>query len=197
MPQENAILRFANKELGVNIRAVDIDGSPYFVGNDIADSLGYTRPRDAVRKFCKGGVKMTLPSASGQQETIVIPEADLYRLILRSKLPQAEAFQDWVVGDVLPQIRRNGFYATPQKIEDIIRDPGAFLALVDALRGERERVDLLEKRQELFGNRTSFGSPSKNNGRPRTEPVHGYLRTTRIITTTVTTEDQLRLFDWD
>ncbi len=103
------IQKFTNEQFG-EIRTLQIEGKPYFVGKDLAEILGYSRPRDAIRKHCKGGVKMTLPSNGGKQEMVVIPEGDLYRLIIKSKLPKAQKFEEWVMDEVLPTIRKTGGY---------------------------------------------------------------------------------------
>lgn len=93
------------------VRVVTVDGEPWFVAKDVCDVLGYARSRDAVREHCKGAVKHSLPSSGGAQDHQIIPERDLYRLIMRSRLPSAERFEEWVVGEVLPQIRRTGAYS--------------------------------------------------------------------------------------
>lgn len=97
---------------GAGVRGLSIDGEPWFVAKDIADVLGYTNSRKAVADHCKGarpvgGNETLLPL---DPQTTIIPERDLYRLIMRSKLPAAERFEDWVVGEVLPAIRKTGRY---------------------------------------------------------------------------------------
>ncbi|MFM0177140.1 phage antirepressor KilAC domain-containing protein [Paraburkholderia aspalathi] len=89
---------------------VDDGGAPLFVARDVALVLGYERPADAIRAHCKGSVKRRLPTSGGAQDMTLIPERDVYRLVMRSKLPAAEAFEEWVVAEVLPQIRRTGAY---------------------------------------------------------------------------------------
>lgn len=81
-----------------------------FCGKDVATALGYKDPAQAIRDFCKGVVILTTPSKGGPQRMKFIPESDIYRLVMRSKLPEAEKFQDWVCEEVLPQIRRTGGY---------------------------------------------------------------------------------------
>ncbi len=81
-----------------------------FCGKDVASALGYKDPAQAIRDFCKGVVILTTPSKGGPQRMKFIPESDIYRLVMRSKLPEAEKFQDWVCEEVLPQIRRTGGY---------------------------------------------------------------------------------------
>lgn len=89
---------------GAAIRVVEINGKPHFVGKDVADCLGYKNSRAAFSQHCKGVVKHDIPSASGNQSYSVIPESDVFRLILRSKAQHAEKFQDWVCEEVLPAI---------------------------------------------------------------------------------------------
>ncbi|MDR5731264.1 Bro-N domain-containing protein [Caballeronia sp. LZ025] len=91
----------------------DENGEPWFVAADIARLLGYSNPRDAVGKHCKGVAKRDILTSGGVQELTVIPERDIYRLVMRSKLPAAEAFEEWVVGEVLPSIRKHGGYVAP------------------------------------------------------------------------------------
>lgn len=105
----NEIQTFSNIEFG-EIRTIDVDNKPYFVGSDIAKVLGYKEPHKAVSRHCKGGMKRTILTNGGNQEVVVIPEGDVYRLIIKSKLPSAERFEVWVMDEVLPQIRKTGGY---------------------------------------------------------------------------------------
>lgn len=105
----NDIKIFENQEFG-KVRALEIDGKPYFAANDIANALGYKRTADAVTAHCKGSVKRRYLTDGGEQEVKFIPEGDVYRLIVRSKLPSAEKFEKWVFDEVLPSIRQTGGY---------------------------------------------------------------------------------------
>lgn len=105
---------FNNEEFG-KIRTTKINDKPYFVATDIANALGYTNPRDAVSRHCKGVVKCDTPTSSGTQQMSYINEGDVYRLIMRSKLPSAERFESWVMDEVLPSIRKNGGYIAGQE----------------------------------------------------------------------------------
>ncbi|NKD55156.1 MULTISPECIES: Bro-N domain-containing protein [Haematospirillum] len=89
---------------------VDESGQPWFVAKDVATLLGYSNTRKAVRDHCKGARDIGSSSAlEGERfaplplapQTIIIPERDVYRLVMRSRLPAAERFEDWVVGEVL------------------------------------------------------------------------------------------------
>lgn len=101
-------------ELGVMV----IDGKEYFPATQCAALLGYKNPKDAIIRHCKGVVKSDLPTNGGTQMVNYIPEGDLYRLIVSSKLPAAEKFERWVFDDVLPSIRKTGGYMP--NIEEII-----------------------------------------------------------------------------
>ncbi|WP_281545237.1 phage antirepressor [Grimontia sp. SpTr1] len=95
-----------------NIRVIEQNGEPWFIAKDVAELLDYKETHKAVSRHCKGGTKRPVPTQSGIQEMVIIPERDVYRLIMRSKLPEAEKFEDWVVSDVLPSIRKTGNYST-------------------------------------------------------------------------------------
>jgi len=105
----NSLIPF--KYSGKPVRVVTIDGNPWWVAKDVARLLGYSNSSDAVVKHCKGVVKRyPLETAGGQQEVRIINESDLYRLIVRSKLPEAQLFERWVFETVLPQIRQTGSF---------------------------------------------------------------------------------------
>ena len=90
---------------------------PMFVAKDVAAALGYRAPRNAVTRHCKGALKRCIPTSSGEQLTTFIPEGDVYRLIIRSKLPAAQEFERKVFDEILPQIRQTGGYV-PAKAGD-------------------------------------------------------------------------------
>lgn len=114
----NELKIFENKEFG-NIRTVIIDDKPYFVASDVAKALGYARPNDAINQHCRATVKHRIIDSLGrEQETNIIPEGDVYRLIVKSKLPTAEKFESWVFDEVLPQIRQTGGYIPINGLSD-------------------------------------------------------------------------------
>lgn len=108
----NELQIFNSGEFG-EIRTIEIDGKPYFVGADVAKALGYSNPRKAILDHCKGVTKRDTPTSSGVQLMSYINEGDLYRLIMKSKLPSAEKFESWVMDEVLPTIRKTGSYQKP------------------------------------------------------------------------------------
>lgn len=121
---KTAIKVFENAELG-KVRIVMIDNEPWFVGKDVAISLGYSNPRDAIVKHVddedKGVVKCD--TLGGVQELTIINESGLYSLIILSKLPAAKKFKHWVTHDVLPSIRKTGGYIANGKETDFMNNP--------------------------------------------------------------------------
>lgn len=106
---------FENEEFG-QIRTIEIDGKPYFVGKDVALALGYKDTVNALKQHCRGVVKHHLTDSKGRkQEVNFISEGDMYRLITHSKLESAERFESWVFDEVLPTLRKTGSYAMPKK----------------------------------------------------------------------------------
>jgi prophage antirepressor-like protein len=104
---------------GVDIRVVaEYEGKPWFVAKDVCKTLGFGNPSQALRSHCKALQKMETLRIGGHPASI-ISESDVYRLVMRSKLPSAVDFQDWVCDTVLPSIRNHGGYIKGQeKLED-------------------------------------------------------------------------------
>lgn len=93
------------------LSVVIVDGKEMFKAKDVAIMLGYEDTINAVKQHCKGVVKHHLPTKGGKQTVNLIPEGDVWRLIIRSKLPQAEIIEKWIMEEVLPSIRKNGTYS--------------------------------------------------------------------------------------
>ncbi|MCH8694312.1 Bro-N domain-containing protein [Neisseria gonorrhoeae] len=101
-----------------SVRTVaDNKGELWFLANDVCEILGYTNPRRTVDLHCKsrGVTKRYTPTTSGEQEMTYINEPNLYRLIIKSRKPAAEAFEEWVMETVLPAIRKTGGCQVGQK----------------------------------------------------------------------------------
>lgn len=115
---------FTNLDFG-EIRGVNVKGKPYVVANDVLKMLGYAEGswRTTLSRKCKGVTKCNTLTNGGMQYISIIPEGDIYRLIFSSKLPSAQKFEEWVMDEVLPEIRRTGGYidegATPQQLEEL------------------------------------------------------------------------------
>ena len=106
---------FNHPEFG-NLRCIEKDGEPWFVGKDVAMALGYSNTRDALSRHVdvedKGVVNHDTPS--GIQKMTIINESGLYSLILSSKLEKAKRFKHWVTSEVLPALRKTGRYTISQ-----------------------------------------------------------------------------------
>lgn len=140
----NKLQIFNNEEFG-EIRTTDINGKTFFVAKDIANALGYSNPRDAISRHCKGVVKHD-NFKEGGQEISLIPEGDIYRLVIKSQLPSAEKFESWVFDEVLPSIRKNGGYIAGQ--ETLSDDELLSKALLVAQNKIVERDKLIAKQKE-------------------------------------------------
>lgn len=110
----NELQIFNNEEFG-SVRTITKGGKTYFVGNDVAKALGYSETAKAIRTHCKGVSEMDIPTNGGVQTMKMITEGDIYRLVIKSQLPQAEKFESWVFDNVLPSIRNNGGYIANQE----------------------------------------------------------------------------------
>ena len=128
---KNKIVIFKHEEFG-EIRTLNIDGEPWFVGKEIAEKLGYSNSRKALADHVKDNHKNTVTIRDGitrgNPNQVIIDEAGFYSLVLRSKLPQAEQFQEWVTSEVLPAIRKHKMYLTPETAKEAIEEPSVFLA---------------------------------------------------------------------
>lgn len=109
-----ADLKIFNSEEFGEVRTIVKDSTIYFAGSDVAKALGYAIPHKAVQTHCKGVLKWNIPTNSGNQDVLFITEGDVYRLIMKSKLPDAEKFERWVMDEVLPSIRKTGSYNVPK-----------------------------------------------------------------------------------
>lgn len=123
----NEIKIFENEEFG-SVRTMEINGVPYFVGKDVAEILGYSRPDHAITAHVDDEDKLMYQiDTSGQNRNMfIINESGLYSLILSSKLPNAKKFKHWVTAEVLPAIRKTGSYSIQSKPDSYtIEDPAA------------------------------------------------------------------------
>jgi len=134
----NELINFHHEMFG-DIRAIEKDGEPWFVGKDVAEALGYKDTVNALKAHVdeedKAGWQIT--TQFGNKKAVIINESGLYSLVLSSKLPQAKVFKHWVTAEVLPSIRRHGAYATAPTIEKIIASPEFGITLLKNLQQEQ------------------------------------------------------------
>ena len=136
------------------VRMVEVDGKPHFVGNDVAGALEYARPYEAVSTHCKGAAIHRVLTNGGEQDMKVIPEGDIYRLVIKaadqSRNPEikekAERFERWIFDEVLPSIRETGSYSVkpqfrlPQTFAEALEGYAAQLRISEALDNERKQL---------------------------------------------------------
>ena len=137
---------FQNTQFG-NLEILTIEGKEWFPAVRVAEILGYTNPHKAVRDHTKekGVTIRSVLSKGGKQNKKFIDEGNLYRLITRSKLPQADEFEEWVFEDVLPSIRKHGLYATDNVIEQTIQNPDYIIRVLTEFKKEKEHNLLLQQ----------------------------------------------------
>ena len=153
----NGIQIFNNDEFG-EVRILKEDGNFYFVASDVAKKLGYVNSSKAVNDHCKGVTKRYTLTKGGNQELNFIPESDVYRLIVHSKLPAAERFEKWVFDEVLPSIRKTGSYNKPMSELEILQhsinqlvEQERKLKALEAQQGEQvKRLDIIDSRLEVL-----------------------------------------------
>ncbi len=135
-----------------------IDGVIYFVGQDVAEAIGYTNPRDALAKHVDDEDKLGSQIAtSGQRrEMTVINESGLYSLILSSKLPDAKKFKRWVTAEILPSIRKTGTYSTKQETP-----PVSPLTALEQTRQQEARIKAVESEQHQQRSMLAWLNPIK------------------------------------
>ena len=157
----NDLTTFTNPEFG-QVRTVEIDGTPWLVGKDVAVALGYKNPRDAITRHVdaedKGVVKHDTPS--GEQEMLIINESGLYSLILSSKMPKAKAFKRWVTSEVLPAIRKTGAYESfqaQQHIEQLEATNTRLNAAIQAVGTAKQQLaDVISLRNDFIKHRDNY-----------------------------------------
>lgn len=137
-------IKLFEKEEFDKVRVVMVGNDPWFYGTNVAKALGYENPARDVQRHCKKVNKFS-PTESVGTPYNIIPESDVYRLVMRSNLPNAEKFQDWVVEEVLPSIRKTGQYGG---IPDFTDPVAAARAWADAMEVKRN----LEQRNEQLVN---------------------------------------------
>ncbi|WP_048668070.1 phage antirepressor [Staphylococcus haemolyticus] len=143
----NELQVFQNSQFG-NLEILTIEGKEWFPAIQVAEILGYTNPRKAIRDHTKERgvtIRSVIDSLGRNQDKKFIDEGNLYRLITRSKLPQADEFEEWVFEDVLPSIRKHGLYATDNVIENTLNNPDYIINILTEYKKEKEHNLVLKQ----------------------------------------------------
>lgn len=194
------------------VRTVTINGEPWWVAKDVCDILGYSNHSDALTRHCKGVVKRyPLQTPGGVQDTRIINEPDLYRLIVGSNLPEAEKFEAWVFATVLPSIRKTGQYSIPKSDDEIILI--GYQKLMDKVKVLTPKAEAYEHflasdgvkdmavaAQELFGDRmgrNTFMKKLRECGifKPNNTPYQQYMEYFKVIPTPKPIGNKIIYFD--
>ncbi|MBQ7014385.1 MAG: phage antirepressor KilAC domain-containing protein [Oscillospiraceae bacterium] len=148
---------FEHEEFG-QVRTVMINGEPWFVGKDIAESLGYKNASRALAMHVaiedKGISKCY--TLGGMQSLLIINESGLYSLILGSKKLEAKAFKRWVTSEILPSLQKYGFYARDEVLENFLSDPETAIRTFTALKEERDKNRALTEENRILTEKCSY-----------------------------------------
>lgn len=141
----NELQIFNNSEFG-EVRVLEINNEPWFVGKDVAEVLGYKNGSRDINRHVDEDDRQNYQNGTleSNRGLTIINESGLYSLILSSKLPNAKKFKKWVTGEVLPTIRKHGMYAT----EELLANPDLLISVAQELKVEREKRKTLEAERE-------------------------------------------------
>lgn len=176
---------FKNAEFG-EIRTIEENGKVLFCGSDVAKSLGYVKPQNAILKHCRYASKRSIPHPQSKTKTIemlFVPEGDIYRLASHSELPSAERFESWVFDEVLPSIRKNGGYILGQ--EELTEEELMAKALVVA------QNKIAEKNNKIKSLETDLKMKDQVIGelKPKADYTDTILKNTGLVTITQIAKD--------
>jgi anti-repressor protein len=143
---------------GRQVRTLNADNEPMFVGKDVADILGYQNGSRDVNNHVEeeDRLKYQIGTSGQSREMTLINESGLYSLVLSSKLPTAKEFKHWVTHEVLPSIRKHGAYMTPETIEKAIYDPDFIINLATQLKNEQAKTAALKADNETMKPKALF-----------------------------------------
>ena len=135
----NNIQVFTNRHFG-QVRVVMRDGEPWFIAADICRALDVDNNRQAVSRLDEDEKGVILNDTNrGKRSMAVISEPGLYALVLGSRKPEAQSFRRWITHEVLPAIRQEGAYMTPERLHEVLEDPDTLIALAQRLKLMQEK----------------------------------------------------------
>ncbi|WP_416149457.1 phage antirepressor [Salipaludibacillus sp. HK11] len=149
---------------GQNLRIVVIDEEPHFILKDVCEILDLGHVATVKRRLTDDVVSNhPIQDRLGREQTVtVVNEDGLYDVILDSRKPEARQFRKWITSEVIPSIRRNGAYATPQTVENMLNDPEFGIRLLTTLKKEREERHQVEQKRQVEMPFTNFGKAISN-----------------------------------
>lgn len=161
--QQQDVAIFNNPLFG-DVEVLNLNGKFYFPASKVATILGYSNPRDAVRRHCiteipyvvkrdvgvNTGVKTDGSPAVQYISTTFIDEGNLYRLITKSKLPLAQQFERWVFDEVLPLIRQTGMYMTDAAYNAFVSNPRNIANIMTLYADARDQIREMQPKVEQY-----------------------------------------------
>ena len=172
----NKLKIFKNEEFG-QLSVIVKNNKEYIEAIEVATILGYSNPRDAINRHCdKDGVVFSdvgvvtgFRKDNSKAFQVVtkkfIDEGNLYRLIIKSKLPSAKRFEKWIMDEVLPSIRKHGAYMSEDVINKTLDDPDFIIEMATKLKYEREQRRLLQEKAEHLEASITIDKPYTNFGK--------------------------------
>ena len=172
----NNLKVFENDEFG-QLRVIVKNNKEYIEAIEVATILGYSNPRDAVNRHCDEdgvvfsdvGVVTGIRKDNSEIIQVVtkkfIDEGNLYRLIVKSKLPSAKKFEKWVMEEVLPSIRKHGAYMSEEVISKTLDNPDFIIEIATKLKYERQQRKLLEEKAKSLEATIIIDKPYTNFGK--------------------------------
>jgi prophage antirepressor-like protein len=159
---ENKLEIFKNEEFGI-VRTVIIEGEPWFVLKDVCNALEIGNSSDVNKRIEKGDLDIIdLADSLGRiQKTTILNEYGLYDCVLLSRKPEAKKFKRWITHDVIPQIRKQGLYATDNFVDMALNNPENMIRILKAYESEKKakkeaKLKLEEKTLQLDENKKWF-----------------------------------------
>ena len=128
----NNIQVFTNQHFG-QVRAVLRDGDPWFVAADVCKCLGLDKTQTRRLDHDEKGL-YSIQTLGGTQDVVMVSEPGMYSLVLYSRKPEAQSFRRWITHEVLPAIRQEGAYMTPERLHEVLEDPDTLIALAQRLK---------------------------------------------------------------
>ena len=172
----NELKIFENEEFG-QLSVIVKDNKEYIEAIEVATMLGYSNPRDAITRHCNEegvvfsdvgvvtGVRKDNSKAFQVVTKKFIDEGNLYRLIIKSKLPSAKRFEKWIMEDILPSVRKHGAYMSEEVINKTLDDPDFIIEMATKLKYEREQRRLLQEKADHLEASITIDKPYTNFGK--------------------------------
>lgn len=177
---------FSNPQFG-NIRTLELNNKMWFGATDVATSLGYSNPQEAIRNHCKSaGVReMRTPTKGGMQNVKFINEGNVYRLVAKSELPKADEFESWIFDEVIPSVIHTGGYIATKEDDTVDEIMARALIVANATLAKREeRIKNLQEENARQGETINLLTNEVKQSVPKIKCFNEYISSEGTYTTT-------------